>query len=418
MANLLQFEANHMERDIHKKSKSSINDNGHEDDFDGPSNGNQNNNKRSNKEKMQSFGSCCKKATKFIATHVGLIILVILYVIAGGFLFVLLESNRERQDCMEGQGQEAANVVNLKSQLLTYIQNNVTTNPLDTSLDNETVANANIDQWLQSFRDSVISLKGSYRYVGQDCSSQVWNIASGLLFAITIVTTIGYGWIAPWTVEGQIVCICYATIGIPLFLMCVANLSGVLGDMFRFTYAKICCRLCLRKKKPAAPPAAAAANPAVGTKDPGVVEEAMGAKGAKGAAANKAGPNAETKFSEVSDRSVTPAVLNGGKGAVGGAGTVGENDLAMSEAANVIEADEEEEEEERVTVPLTITMLVITGYVLIGGLLFNAFEGWGFIQSSYFCYVTLSTIGKFEIQYIFFFSITIILWNKRTKIRE
>jgi hypothetical protein len=372
MANLLQFEANQLERDMHNKSKSSaINDNAGPDaksDFDGSANANSI--KRGNKQKTQSFGTCCKNATKFIASHVGLIIVVICYVVAGGFLFVLLESNRELQDCLEGQGQEATNVINLKSQILDYIQNNVTTNPLDTSLDNETVANANIDQWLTSFRDNVLSIKGSYRYTGQDCADQVWNIAGGLLFAVTIVTTIGYGWIAPWTVEGQIICICYAIIGIPLFLMCVANLSGVLGDMFRFTYAKICCRLCLKNKKPT--------DEAV--KDP----------------VNSGQNQAETKFGEASNRS---AVLNGEKEM---------DEKVKSEPVNVIDEDDEDDEEEgeRVTVPLTITMVVITGYVLLGGMLFNSFEGWGFIQSSYFCYVTLSTIGKFEIQdFPFFFSL-------------
>jgi hypothetical protein len=31
--------------------------------------------------------------------------------------------------------------------------------------------------------------------------------------------------------------------------MCLANISGVLGDTFRFVYSRICCRLCQKKKK-------------------------------------------------------------------------------------------------------------------------------------------------------------------------
>lgn len=53
------------------------------------------------------------------------------------------------------------------------------------------------------------------------------------------------------------------------------------------------------------------------------------------------------------------------------------------------------ESEERVTVPLTITMIIITLYILIGALIFNQFEGWTLIQSGYFCYITLATIGKY-----------------------
>lgn len=55
---------------------------------------------------------------------------------------------------------------------------------------------------------------------------------------------------------------------------------------------------------------------------------------------------------------------------------------------------EDGENEERVTVPLTITMIIITLYILIGALIFNQFEGWTLIQSGYFCYITLATIGN------------------------
>lgn len=178
--------------------------------------------------------SYCKKISKFIFSHVGLVTMVVIYAVAGAFLFELLEQHEEAKNCQEGKGQEATNIVNLKSTLLTYIQFNISTNAADTSKDNETVANQKIENWLTDFRDQVITVSGQYRYTGQDCSSSRWNFAGSLLFAITVITTIGYGFIAPITWEGQIVCVCYATIGIPLFLMCIANISGVLGDMFRY----------------------------------------------------------------------------------------------------------------------------------------------------------------------------------------
>ena len=49
----------------------------------------------------------------------------------------------------------------------------------------------------------------------------------------------------------------------------------------------------------------------------------------------------------------------------------------------VVEDDEElyeDEEEERISVPLTITMLVIGGYVILGALLFAAWEKWSLLE--------------------------------------
>lgn len=157
------------------------------------------------KNKNKNNPGCCKRVSKFIFSHIGLVAMVVIYSVAGSFLFQLLEQHEEAKMCQEGKGQESTNIVNLKSKLLTYIQFNISTNPLDNSKDNETVANANIESWLQEFRDQVNDVRDSYRYIGQNCSETRWNFAGSLLFAITIITTIGYGNIAPVTWEGQVV---------------------------------------------------------------------------------------------------------------------------------------------------------------------------------------------------------------------
>ena len=44
---------------------------------------------------------------------------------------------------------------------------------------------------------------------------------------------------------------------------------------------------------------------------------------------------------------------------------------------------------QRVTVPLTITMLIIAAYIWAGSMIFNKFEGWSMAQAGYFCFITL-----------------------------
>jgi len=47
-----------------------------------------------------------------------------------------------------------------------------------------------------------------------------------------------------------------------------------------------------------------------------------------------------------------------------------------------------------VHVPLHVSLLLLAGYVLLGSLLFGLWEpDWGILVGSYFCFITLSTIG-------------------------
>jgi len=172
------------------------------------------------------------------------------------------------------------------------------------------------------------------------------------LFSITVVTTIGYGHIAPKTVTGMVVTMIYALIGIPLTLLTITNIGRAMATSFRFLYRNlltilccVCCRhSCVRS---------------ITSPSPGAEADQI-----------ELGDGGEDKGWE--NKAASP-LSNWRK-----------NISLLTYDMKVIE---------RVTVPIPVTILLIAGYIGLGSLLFGIWEGWGALESAYFCFVTLSTIG-------------------------
>ena len=47
----------------------------------------------------------------------------------------------------------------------------------------------------------------------------------------------------------------------------------------------------------------------------------------------------------------------------------------------------------KITVPISLTLFVLSSYILLGGILFQTLEEWTVLEGVYFCFITLSTIG-------------------------
>lgn len=75
-----------------------------------------------------------------------------------------------------------------------------------------------------------------------------WDFSSAFFFAGTVVTTIGYGTIAPKTAGGQIFCMCYALFGIPLNIILLSQIGKRLSCWFE-SLGKCLLKKGLGKKK-------------------------------------------------------------------------------------------------------------------------------------------------------------------------
>jgi len=52
------------------------------------------------------------------------------------------------------------------------------------------------------------------------------------------------------------------------------------------------------------------------------------------------------------------------------------------------EDDDDDEDEQKMSVPLTVTIAMLAGFIFMGALLFGVLEGWDWLTSAYCCFVT------------------------------
>ncbi|ESN94958.1 hypothetical protein HELRODRAFT_193671 [Helobdella robusta] len=268
---------------------------------------------RTEEEVRQARIEYCKKSSKFILTNVGLGVVVIVYTVIGAIAFMNLEQTNEKKHCIEKMNTYDKQQNESVQSLLSIAQ---TSKKKDEAI-------FFITETIETFRTNAVKIK----YDNKNCTMMGveggpeygWSWSGALLFCVTVYTTVGYGNITPQTFHGRLVCIIYALIGIPLMLVFLANIGGVMADVFRFVYTKACCCGCIRPK---------------------------------------------------------PELNSNG----------------TSEPENPDEYADDEEEE-LLSVPITVTLAMVAGYIIMGAALFSAWEKWDWLKSSYYCFITITTIG-------------------------
>jgi len=188
--------------------------------------------------KCHSCLKVTKSVTSFLLSHIGLLSLVVGYCIMGAFIFQELERANEIETKRQMKEKRLA---------MTETLWDITRGMDVLHQENWT---SEVTSSLKKFeKQLIIALKEKGWDGKEDESTVTWTFAGALFYCITVITTIGYGHIAPKTPVGKIVTIFYAIVGIPITVICWSNIGDAMAHAFRFCYWRICCYVYVRKTK-------------------------------------------------------------------------------------------------------------------------------------------------------------------------
>lgn len=180
----------------------------------------------------------CRTGATFVFSHIGLCSLVFGYTVMGAFTFEALEAPNElrnRQKMIEAKNNVTRDLWTLTSSGAYLSEGNWS---------------ENATAMLKNFEMNLVKAVRKEGFDGSESGTPQWSFSGALLYSIIVITTIGYGNIAPKTATGKIVTILYAIIGIPLLLLCLSNIGDAMAHSFKFIYWKVCCYLCSSPKTP------------------------------------------------------------------------------------------------------------------------------------------------------------------------
>ncbi|KAI3386661.1 hypothetical protein SNEBB_007759 [Seison nebaliae] len=170
-----------------------------------------------------------QKCCTFTVSRIVLCCVLLLYLFAGGYLFRYIELKRAKE---------------LQTSLSSV--RNEATEQIHSVLYNQDVNSLliwfeEIEPIIRRFENNTIktmSMKAGTRIRKRGIFEKEWNLFSSILYALTLLSTIGYGHLTCHTNLGKIVTIVYSAIGIPLMALFVANIGSSIAITVRALYRR------------------------------------------------------------------------------------------------------------------------------------------------------------------------------------
>lgn len=300
--------------------------------------------KRREKPPFERFKDHFRAFTAFMFSNVGIILLVIIYTIGGAFMFQAIETSEANKV------PKKTDYGHRNKTLILYNLWNIT---CTSNVFNKTEFKSSMNATIFAFQRAIIKAE-----LDDIDVKQQWSFSGAFLYSLTVITTIGYGNITPKSSWGKLITILYAIIGMPLFLLYLSNIGDILAKSFKWIYAKVClCRIC-----------------------PGVARRRI--------------IRERRKIRRMTIQRDIDSMEEGSSSK-----TSNSSDETSFETFDTYEDDDSEIEAEiqtntsTVTVPVTVCICIMIGYILFGAFMFGTWENWTLLDGSYFCFISLSSIG-------------------------
>ncbi|XP_038214178.1 potassium channel subfamily K member 18-like [Zerene cesonia] len=344
-------------------------------------------------------------------TNLGIFAILLIYTLVGAFIFLAIEGSAAK--------------IHQKTLATTSYQANENKKPLPISKVNNSIAQVTAElrsQTVESIWEITVSLNILYKEnwtrlaaqeiarfqdklvarVTADVTEQYggarvlesapalvtddyeWNFSKAFLYSLTVLTTIGYGSVAPKTALGKVVTIGYAVIGIPLTLLYLSVVGALLSRFARSIFSRaICCCICVkcgyccldestitnkdRKEKVRRPEDFRTQT--LHLQEPYYVRSPSGTI----ISASQANSLSTTSIKDK---------------------PVGLNFLRDCDSMSCTDTDSKISLRGfSILAPISLCLAAIFTYIFFGALVLYQLEGWSPVDGVYFCFMSLSTIG-------------------------
>nr|XP_054765491.1 TWiK family of potassium channels protein 7-like [Lytechinus pictus] len=280
-------------------------------------------------------------------TNGGLIIFLVAYTCMGAAVFQRLEAPLEKSKflklVMDRQTNRSEFLNNIKSQL-----------PL--AFSDEATWREMTSDYLERYEHAL----GVIVVEKEENPLSSWNFYGSMFFATTVLTTIGYGNIAPVTVGGRVFCMVYAVFGIALLLLVLASIGTLLARGATLGYRRILRWIKKKRSKDETDVVTFQRDPRAQE----VIDEGWKGDDGDSHKVDIQGKNGES------------------------AGAVEKGDSAT------VEGEEEKPPEAEAQIPLTFILVFAFLYICFLACLLQAWEDqWSYFEAFYFSFITLTTIG-------------------------